>query len=195
MRIIAGTYRGRNLSTARDRSIRPTTDRAKQTIFDILSNRIEFDGCSVLDLFSGSGSLGLEAISRGAGHVTFVDKSRSSLTVLEANIRALNCGDRCTIHHADVLWYLNHARQSFDLIFIDPPYDLEQIGSLPSLAFESGVLRAKSFVVMEHSKESIIDISDKNYTFIRKLFGQTVVLILQPIFPSLSSEAQSKELL
>jgi 16S rRNA (guanine966-N2)-methyltransferase len=75
MRIIAGEFRGRSLESVRDLSVRPTTDRAKQTIFDILSNRIEFDGLDVLDLFAGSGSLGLEALSRGVKSVTFIDNS------------------------------------------------------------------------------------------------------------------------
>lgn len=183
MRIIAGTYRGRTLSTVRDLSIRPTTDRAKQTIFDILSNRVNFERCHVLDLFSGSGSLGLEAISRGAEHVTFVDKSRSSLAILERNIRALGCEERSTVHQADVFWYLQHGQQSFDLVFVDPPYKLERIGELPEAVYDSGDLRPDSFMVMEHSKESKVLVPEAKYDVTRKLFGQTVVLILKPIAP------------
>jgi 16S rRNA (guanine966-N2)-methyltransferase len=111
MRIIAGSFGGRHLITVRDRSIRPTTDRAKQTIFDMLAARIAFDGIDVLDLFAGSGSLGLEALSRGARSVVFVEQSTRSLSVLEQNINSLNCRDHCIIHHAEVFWYLRTTRQ------------------------------------------------------------------------------------
>ncbi|MEK7748770.1 MAG: RsmD family RNA methyltransferase, partial [Bacteroidota bacterium] len=96
MRIIAGKYRGRLLTTADDLTVRPTTDRAKQTIFDILSARIEFDGIHVLDLFAGSGSLGLEALSRGASAVTFVEKAKRSLALAERNIKNLGCESEST---------------------------------------------------------------------------------------------------
>lgn len=147
----------------------------------------------MLDLFSGSGSLGLEAVSRGARHSTFVDKARSSIAVLEANIRALGCRDRCSIHQADVLWYLKHARRSFDLVFIDPPYRLKEIGSLPTVALQSGILHGNSVVVMEHSKESIIAVSPEDYSIVRRPFGQTIVLFLQPILSNPPSGTTKQE--
>jgi 16S rRNA (guanine966-N2)-methyltransferase len=179
MRIIAGQYRGRTLSTVRDLSVRPTTDRAKQTIFDILSNRIDFDGIEVLDLFAGSGSLGLEAISRGAASATFVDKAPQSLRSLEANIDTLGCADQCTAYTADVFWFLKNTRKTFDLVFVDPPYRLERIEELPNAIFESPVVNEGTFVVMEHSKESQVVVSEIMYDIARKPFGQTTVLILQ----------------
>ena len=178
MRIISGQYRGRALSTVRDLSIRPTTDRAKQTIFDILSNRLDFEGIEVLDLFSGSGSLGLEAISRGAANVTFVDKAQQSLRALESNIETLGCADRCTAYTADVFWFLKNTRKAFDLVFVDPPYRLERIEELPNALYESPVVREGTSVVMEHSKESQVALSDAMYDITRKQFGQTTVLIL-----------------
>ena len=179
MRIIAGQYRGRTLSTVRDLSVRPTTDRAKQTIFDILSNRLDFEGIEVLDLFAGSGSLGLEAISRGASSVTFVDKAQQSLRALEANIDSLGCEERCTAYTADVFWFLRNTRKSFDLIFVDPPYRLERIEELPHAIYESPVVKEGTIVVMEHSKESQVEPSETEYDITRKPFGQTTVLILQ----------------
>lgn len=179
MRIIAGQFRGRTLATVRDLTIRPTTDRAKQTIFDILSNRIEFEGIRVLDLFAGSGSLGLEALSRGAQEIVFVEKSRGSIKVLESNISTLKCEQQCTVYPADVFWYLKHTRQAFDLVFVDPPYKLEEIGTLPSAIYRSSVVNEGSYVVMEHSKESAIELSESNYEITRKAFGQTIVLILK----------------
>jgi 16S rRNA (guanine966-N2)-methyltransferase len=179
MRIIAGQYRGRSLSTVRDLSVRPTTDRAKQTIFDILSNRLEFDGIEVLDLFAGSGSLGLEAISRGAQSTTFVDKAPQSIRVLEANIKTLGCTDQCTAYSADVFWFLKNTRKAFDLIFVDPPYRLEGIVGLPNAIYESQVVKEGAIVVMEHSKESQVELSELKYDITRKPFGQTMVLILK----------------
>ena len=179
MRIIAGQHRGRNLVTVRDHSVRPTTDRAKQTIFDILSNRLDFDGIEVLDLFAGSGSLGLEAISRGARQATFVDKSPQSLQVLEANVTALGCNEQCTSYAADVFWYLKNARHAFDVVFVDPPYRLERIADLPAELHASRALREGTFVVMEHSRKSPVEPSESMFEITRKLFGQTIVLILK----------------
>jgi 16S rRNA (guanine966-N2)-methyltransferase len=184
MRIIAGTYRGRTLLTMPDLSIRPTTDRVKQTVFDILSNRIDLNGIDVLDLFSGSGSLGLEAVSRGAASVTFIEKSPKSLAILQKNVATLGCGDRCTWYQADVFWYLKNAHRPYDLVFADPPYKLESIGALPKAIFQSGVLRNGTYVFMEHSRESAIDLDETMYDILKKPFGQTIVLILQAKVPS-----------
>lgn len=174
-------YRGRTLTALRDLSIRPTADRVKQTIFDLLTTRIDLDGAEVLDLFAGSGSLGLEALSRGAAHVTFIEKARTSLEALEKNIRTLGCGDRATTHQAEVFWFLRNAHKTYDLVFVDPPYALETIGTLPSVIADSGVLHKGSFVVMEHSRESDVPVPEDSFEVLRKLFGQTVLLILKAI--------------
>jgi 16S rRNA (guanine966-N2)-methyltransferase len=179
MRIIAGTHRGRILESPRDRSVRPTTDRAKQTIFDILTNRIDFEGLDVLDLFAGTGSLGLEAISRGVASVTFVDSSRDSLAIVHSNIGVLQCERQCTTYQADVFWYLKNTQARYDLVFVDPPYKLESIGRLPRAIHESAVLKPGALVVMEHSRESAIELDEDAYEILRKPFGQTTVLILQ----------------
>ncbi len=183
MRIIAGEFRGRSLESVRDLSVRPTTDRAKQTIFDILSNRIDFDGLDVLDLFAGSGSLGLEALSRGVKSVTFIDKARKSLEVLEKNVALLGCESQSSVYQADVFWYLKNMHRTFDLVFTDPPYKLENIGVLPNAIYDSGVLRNGTYVIMEHSRESVIELDKQKYEILKKAFGQTTVLILKTIVP------------
>jgi 16S rRNA (guanine966-N2)-methyltransferase len=187
MRIIAGEFRGRPLNSVSDLSVRPTTDRAKQTIFDILTNRIDFSDLEVLDLFAGSGSLGLEAISRGVKSVTFIDKSRKSLEVLEKNVASLGCKTQCSVYQADVFWYLKNINRQFDLVFTDPPYKLENIGVLPNAIFDSGILRDGSYVVMEHSKDSAIELDEQKYEILKKPFGQTIVLILKAIVPQKNS--------
>ncbi len=185
MRIIAGKYRGRLLSTVRDLSIRPTTDRAKQTIFDILTNRIDFDGIEVLDLFAGSGSLGLEALSRGAKNVTFVEKVRTSIAVLEKNITALGCGNQTTVHPADVFWFLKNAHRGYDLIFADPPFKLETIGTIPSALAASRATREGTYVVLEYGKANPVSVSDRQYESIQRQFGQTTALILKLLHPGI----------
>lgn len=179
MRIIGGLYRGRSLSSVRDLSVRPVTDRAKQTIFDMLSHRLDFEGIEVLDLFSGSGSFGLEALSRGARTAVFVDKSKQSLHVLEGNIESLGCQSQCTVYMADVFWFLKNTKRSFDLIFVDPPYKLENIETLPRALHQSTAVKSETYVVMEQSKESPVELSESQYDVIRKPFGQTLVLILK----------------
>lgn len=179
MRIISGIYRGRHLATVKDRSVRPTTDRTKQSIFDILSNRLFFDGIRVLDLFAGSGSLGLESLSRGAASVVFVEKAAAAREVLERNIRTLGCESHTAVVQGDVFWYLRQANETFDLVFADPPYRLETIGTIPNAIFDAGVLHENSYVVMEHSKESHIELDATKYDIFTKQFGQTTVLILR----------------
>ncbi len=184
MRIIAGRYRGRRLSTVKDLSVRPTTDRAKQSIFDILSNRLMFEGIQVLDLFAGSGSLGLEALSRGASSVIFVEKSPVVKSILEKNIQTLGCKNNVTVVQGDVFWYLQHTSGTFDLVFADPPYRLETIGSIPNAIFDAGVLKENAFVVMEHSKESHIELDESKFEILEKPFGQTTVIILRARYSS-----------
>ncbi|MCI0705962.1 MAG: 16S rRNA (guanine(966)-N(2))-methyltransferase RsmD [Ignavibacteriae bacterium] len=181
MRIIGGTYGGRTLTTLRDLSIRPTTDRAKQTMFDILTNRVNFEGIEVLDLFAGSGSLGLEAISRGARSAVFVEKSLKSISALEKNIETLSCRERCTIHQADVFWYLKNVRHQFDIVFVDPPYKLERIPELPAAIYGARITKPSSYIVMEHSRETPVVVSESMYEIIKKPFGQTTMLILKPL--------------
>jgi len=181
MRIIAGDFRGRPLTSVRDLSVRPTTDRAKQTIFDILTSRISFNGLKVLDLFAGSGSLGLEAISRGVKNVTFIEKSRKSLAALEKNVASLGCKSQCLVYQADVFWYLKNMKQAYDLVFADPPYKLDNIGVLPNAIYDSGAVSNGSYLVMEHSRESVIDLDEQKYEILKKPFGQTTVLILKAI--------------
>jgi 16S rRNA (guanine966-N2)-methyltransferase len=179
MRIIAGTFRGRTLTTGRGLSIRPATDRARQTIFDILTHRMSFEGLAVLDLFSGTGSFGLESLSRGAAHTTFVDSSRSSMDVLQANIRALGCQDQCTVYQSDVFRFLKSVGRAYDLIFADPPYGLPDLTRIPEAIEASQALRAGSTVVMEHPTSLPIVLPTDRFAVTTRQFGQTLVFIAE----------------
>jgi len=179
MRIIAGTWRGRTLTAGRGHAIRPATDRARQTIFDILTHRIGLEGLEVLDLFSGTGSLGLESLSRGAAHVTFVESSRSSIDILQANIRALGCEAQCTVYQSEVFRFLKNVGRSYDLVFADPPYALPEIARIPEALEASTVLKPGSIIVMEHPTSVPVALQPEKYSVTRRQFGQTGVLIAE----------------
>lgn len=131
MRVIAGLAKGRRLQVPKGSKTRPFTDRAKEALFSALGDRVE--GAAVLDLYAGSGSLGIEALSRGAGTVVFVEKSRSALTAIEANLET--CRFEGVVVAGDVGDFLERDEGRYDLVFIDPPYRL-------SLALVSEVLAA-----------------------------------------------------
>ncbi|MCH6547135.1 MAG: 16S rRNA (guanine(966)-N(2))-methyltransferase RsmD [Gemmatimonadetes bacterium] len=121
MRIIAGEFRGRTLRPPGDRRTRPTADRVREAWFSILGNRLS--GATVVDLFAGSGALGLEALSRGASHVEFVEVGKSAVTALRANVAALDAEERVKVHRVDALRFVDRLDEgSFDIAFADPPY-------------------------------------------------------------------------
>ena len=125
MRIIAGEFRGRTLKAPADKRVRPTADRVREAWFSIIAQ--ELPGATVLDLFAGSGALGLEALSRGADHVDFVEISKASLTALRGNVAELDAEDRVTIHKADALRFVAKLPEAaFGVAFADPPYDTDQ---------------------------------------------------------------------
>lgn len=179
MRVIAGTFGGRTLRSVKDLSVRPTTDRAKQVIFDVLATRVDLTDARVLDLFAGSGSLGLEAISRGAARVTFVEQSVPSIDALQGNVRALQVSDRIEVVRADVFRYLKGNPFSFDVVFADPPYKLDSITTLPDVIGRSGAIKPGGWMVMEHSSFTPMEPDASMFDVIRKELGQTIVLILQ----------------
>ncbi|MCC6479967.1 16S rRNA (guanine(966)-N(2))-methyltransferase RsmD [Sphingorhabdus sp.] len=122
MRIISGTWRSRPLVAPKGDTTRPTADRTRETLFSMLASRLgSFEGLRVLDLFSGSGALGLEALSRGAAHCVFVEQDRAALDALETNIAKLDAAPRCDLRRGSALM-LGPAREAFDLILMDPPY-------------------------------------------------------------------------
>jgi 16S rRNA (guanine966-N2)-methyltransferase len=122
MRIISGTWRSRPLVAPKGDTTRPTADRTRETLFSMLTSRLgTYEGLQVLDLFAGSGALGLEALSRGAAHCTFVEQDRAALDALEANIAKLGAKPQCDVRRSSVL-SLGSAIKPYDLILMDPPY-------------------------------------------------------------------------
>lgn len=120
MRIITGAARGKKLQQLEGERVRPTPDRVKEALFNII--QFDLEGRRVLDLFAGSGQLGLEALSRGAQEAVFVDSSRDSIAVVEKNIAATGLGDKAKVMNLDFASFLSRRPQAFDIAFLDPPY-------------------------------------------------------------------------
>lgn len=151
MRIIGGKYRSRVLTEFEGEEVRPTSDRAREALFNILAFRIY--GKRVLDLFSGSGALGLEALSRGAAEVTFNDCSKDSIAILKKNLNTLKVpvnGEEVKVYNMDYLACLDSVQGQFDIIFIDPPYRFDYgMKALAKIA-RKGLLSPKGVAVYEH---------------------------------------------
>jgi 16S rRNA (guanine966-N2)-methyltransferase len=147
VRIIAGLFKGRRLLAPPGRDVRPTSDSLRETLFNVLGNRVE--GARVLDAFAGTGAIGLEALSRGAAHVTFVERDARSIRVLTDNVRACGASNACAIIRDDFL-SARPADADFDLVIADPPYD---IASLEEAVKRGGEwLAERGRLVLEHSR-------------------------------------------
>lgn len=130
---------------------RPTTDFARENLFNVLENMIDFEGLKALDLFAGTGAISFELLSRGCASVTSVEKSRIKsdfIRKVAAELKETNL----TLVKGDVFRYLQSVREPFDLVFADPPYDLPRFGEIPALVLNSGALKSGSLFVIEHSR-------------------------------------------
>ena len=175
MRVISGAYKGKILRSVRDPRIRPATDRVKESIFNILQNRINLRGARVLDLFAGTGSLGFEALSRGAAKVIFVDEWRGAVKAIEENASLLHCEDRCYVVKADVYKFLSRAEGHYNLVFVDPPYKLAHAVDLPRRIFEQGLVAPAGLLVMEHPVRTNIQPNECFQLLLNRTFGNTRV--------------------
>ncbi len=151
MRIISGTYRGRRLSPPKNITARPTTDFAKESLFNLLTNRLDFEGIDMLDLFAGTGGIGLEFVSRGARSVTAVEMAHVQQnfiisTCKQLGIRTLN------LVRGDVFRFLSADRVRYDVIYADPPYALERLTELPDLVLPH--LKDDGWFILEHGKDN-----------------------------------------
>lgn len=175
MRVISGTYRGRILRSVRNPRVRPATDRVKESIFNILQNRIDLRRVRVLDLFAGSGSLGFEALSRGAVSVVFVDEWKGAIEVIEENMKVLHCEDRCEVIKLDVYKFLRNTEEQYDLVFVDPPYRSANAADLPSRIFGCRLVSTTGLLIMEHVARLKFGPSDGFQLLFQRTFGSTVV--------------------
>ena len=156
MRVIGGTYRGRSLRAAAGLAIRPTSDRLRETLFNILAPWIQ--GSRFLDICAGSGAIGIEALSRGASKVTFIERSRRACTVIAANLNALAVDRDATIVTGDagaVLKKLEQEPALFDVVFFDPPYASEIYSQVMNKLGSSSLLSPEAIVVVEHRVKNL----------------------------------------
>lgn len=151
MRIITGKYKGRHFDIPRSFKARPTTDFAKENIFNVLNGYLDFDGATALDLFSGTGSISLEMLSRGCRQVVSVEQDRDHHAFIAQCLKKLNTQD-CLPIRGDVFRFLKSCKQQFDFIFADPPYNLKELPQIPDLIFEKQLLKPEGIFVFEHGK-------------------------------------------
>jgi 16S rRNA (guanine966-N2)-methyltransferase len=153
LRIISGTYKGRYIPVPTSFKARPTTDFAREGLFNVLANTYDFNDLMVLDLFAGTGSIGLEFVSRGAERVDLVEINTRTTSFLLRTTRKLGI-DNVRVIRSDVSNYLRQCRTQYDLVFADPPYDLDIIPTLPELVLNAGILVKDGWFILEHGKNN-----------------------------------------
>jgi len=185
MRIISGKFKGKRISAPSGERVRPTQDRVKETSFNILYSKNAVAGARVLDLFAGTGNLGIEALSNGAEACVFVDIDKESLKFIKQNLANVGIDPResytVSVYHNDYKSAIKKCDGRFDLIFVDPPYNFKNFDELVDLIAEYGILSAGGVVMIEHDSKVIIN-ADKNLfnVDIRKL-GNTTLTFLERI--------------
>jgi 16S rRNA (guanine966-N2)-methyltransferase len=152
MRIISGTLRGRKLNPPPNLPLRPTTDMAREALFNILNNAYEFEGLKVLDLFCGTGAISFEFISRGVAEVTAVDVNTRCLEFIRKTAEQFGVEGMLTMR-ADAYRFLEVYKSKWDIIFADPPFDMKESTELPDLVFNNKLLSDIGWLIIEHSPE------------------------------------------
>jgi 16S rRNA (guanine966-N2)-methyltransferase len=207
MRIIAGKYKGRTISTIEGNETRPVMDRIKESIFNILTHRYSLIDMEILDLFAGSGSFGLEALSRGAKSVTFVEKSAQVVKHLQSNIDKLKCNEQCAVNNISVESFLEKNKKKFDIVFFDPPFKILNPFEIICQIYKNNILSEDSILIFRTEKknklmlnhnsstEGILDLSlfvkegvkppsafqaIQAEAELEKIFGRNIVYFLRP---------------
>lgn len=149
MRIIGGSFKGRRFNVPKNLPVRPTTDMAKEALFNILENRLDIENLKVLDLFSGTGNISLEFASRNAYDITSVDLNFGCINFLKQTARECEL-NQINIFKSDVFKFLNSINDKYDLIFADPPYDIPKIPEIAKIVFEKQLLNPNGLLIIEH---------------------------------------------
>lgn len=152
MRIIGGRYKGRRINPPSNFKARPTTDFAREGLFNILNNRVDFESVTVLDLFSGTGSISYEFASRGASAVHLVEKDFKHISGIKKILEELDLHNVRPIH-IDVKAYLKTCSVKYDIVFADPPYELSWLEELPDIVTQAGVIKEDGFFILEHPRD------------------------------------------
>lgn len=177
LRVISGEAKGHKLKTLKSNLTRPTSDKVKESIFNILAPVI-FDR-DVLDLFAGTGSIGIEALSRGAHRAVFVDKSRECFQIIKENLNHTKFTERAEIYAMDVcsaLSKLSHKGDKFDIIFLDPPYGKGLVNETLTCIADTDILKQDTLVIAEHDVDDVVlECVGTLKNFRRQKYGDTVI--------------------
>lgn len=178
MRIISGEWRGRKLIAPRGDATRPTADRTRETLFNMLASRLgSFEGLRVADLFAGSGALGLEALSRGAAQCLFVEQEKPAIDAIKANVLALGARDRSNVQHGSVM-ALGPAPSPYDLILLDPPYRTGAGAVALDRLLRLGWIGEATWIAVETSSRESVPVKGLEAVAERKV-GRAMLHLLQ----------------
>lgn len=178
MRVISGQARGRILKAPRGYRTRPTADRVKEAIFNVLSLKIR--GSQVLDVFAGSGGLGIEALSRGAEHCVFIEKNREAWLTVQKNLVRTGFDRQAKVYFGDFASVLSSLEQSFDLIFLDPPYHQGLVQKAVTLIIDCGLLKEDGVIIIETAGKQMELPGNQEITLKKEtVYGDTAVLYYQ----------------
>lgn len=168
MRIIGGTLKGRLIEPPANLRARPTTDYARESLFNILNNRVAFEDISVLDLFSGTGAISYEFASRGTTDIDIVEIDPRHAAFIARMVRQLDLSG-VKVHRLSVTTWLEVCTKGYDIIFADPPYDLKWLGELPSMVMNSGAVTDDTVFILEHPRT--MDFSDNEWFMEHRYYG------------------------
>ena len=183
MRIISGKFKGKRIVSPKDKATRPLRDLVKESIFNVIKHsnkiKINIEKSVVLDLFSGSGSFGLEAISRGAKRCLFVENYSNALEVLNKNIKILKCENNCSINCLDCFSYIENLQNNetkSDLIFLDPPYKEKNINVIIEKLLEKNILSKNGIIVIHRHKKDDVKLTDKLNIIDLRMYGISKII-------------------
>lgn len=168
MRIIGGKYKGKRLTAPKNLPVRPTTDFAKEGLFNVLRNEFDFEGIEVLDLFAGTGNISFEFASRGVKAITSIDQNYNCIAFIKRMSAEMQLNQLKAFKN-DVFKYLQKYDTKFDLIFADPPYALEELNTIPDVIISKKLLKENGWLVVEHDKHT--DFSAHPHLFKHKSYG------------------------
>lgn len=177
MRVISGSARGRKLVSRPGESTRPTADKVKESVFNIIQAHVS--GSRVLDLFAGSGALGIEALSRGADHATFVEKDFGAMNIVKTNLENTRLSDKSSLIKGDALSFLKNTDERFDIIFIDPPYASGLYEEVFSLISSRRLLSPEGIIISEHKTGAEVTLCNGLRLLSERKYGNVSVSIIK----------------
>ena len=170
MRIVSGKYKGRAINPPRNLRARPTTDFAKENLFNVLGNLVDFEECDVLDLFAGTGQLGIECLSRGAAQAVFVDRRADAVKLIRENLKVTELTDRARVVAGDSMEYLKSLREPFDIVLLDPPYAAGLLEPAIEHLTTFDILNPHGIIVAEHPADRALPPVEPPFSTMMTLF-------------------------